>query len=69
MVICTKVRFIFSQFSTDCSSTIFFSTSSTLMVGWNMPGMGNDIGFHIFWKNSNNSFDESSAMAVSKKNG
>src|SRR3954464_4994607 len=67
MVICTKVRFILSQFSTASSSRIFFCTSSTLMVGWNIPGMGKDIGFHIFWKNSNNSLDESSAIACSRK--
>jgi hypothetical protein len=31
------------------------------MVGVNMPGMGNDSGFHIFWKNSNISLEENSS--------
>jgi hypothetical protein len=33
------------------------------MVGVNMPGIGKDVGFHIFWKNSNRSFEWSSLIS------
>src|SRR2546421_11000440 len=58
-----------SQFSTVFSSRILFWISSTLAVGVSMPGMGKDIGFHIFCIHSKRSFgnpDPTSAMMTSR---
>src|ERR1017187_704440 len=51
----SMLRFRLSQFSTDFRSVIFFSTASMSSVGATIPGMGNPMGFHSFFMNSNGS--------------
>src|ERR1035437_5576614 len=57
------LRLRLSQFSTDFRSAIFFSTASMSSVGATIPGMGNPMGFHSFFMNSNGS-GSGSDMAV-----
>src|SRR3990172_12954216 len=57
MVMRSTFRFMASQFSTDLRSAMRFSISLGSRSGAITPGMGNPMGAHIRFRNSNGSLD------------